>query len=76
MVAQQKHATAENFVTWERKAKAMTDAGLEWSMKDCRETAAIQPWNECYYLDEFATYSMELRKRQAKRAKRNRHAIV
>jgi len=62
-------ATAEDFQRWEAKAKAMTDAELLYSARDCRQAeAAMRGWNpiaEGRYSDEASTYGDELRRRRA-----------
>ena len=65
------YATAEDFATWEAKAKSMTDAELLWSARDARAAAeAMRGWNpivEGRYDDEAHTYGDEIRRRRANR---------
>lgn len=65
------YATAEDFATWEERAKGMTDAELLWSAQDARRAAeAMRGWNpiaEGRYDDEAHTYGDELRRRRANR---------
>ena len=62
------YATAEDFSHWEAKARAMTDAELIYSARDCRQAeAAMRGWNpvaEGRYSDEAHTYGDELRRRR------------
>ena len=65
------YATAEDFATWEAKAKTMSDAELLWSAQDARRAAeAMRGWNpiaEGRYDDEAHTYGDEIRRRRANR---------
>jgi hypothetical protein len=59
--------------TKEATAKKMSDAALDYSIKDCLEARdAAKGWNpenECYYQDEASVYSTEKRRRAARLAK-------
>ena len=66
-----RHATAEDFNTWEAQAKTMTDAELLYVARDCRKVEAL--WRgvdgmvEGFYSDQASTFGMELtRRRNAK----------
>ena len=60
----QGHATAEHFARWESHAKTLDQYSLRYIVKDCHQAAAgMRGWNpsrEGYYLDQAATYGMEL----------------
>ena len=60
----QGHATAEHFARWESHAKTLDQYSLRYIVKDCHQAAAgMHGWNpsrEGYYLDQAATYGMEL----------------
>jgi hypothetical protein len=58
------HATAEDFAKWQKQAKGMTIAQLDYAIKDCREAAAAMathpaPNKEGYYIDQLLTFSQE-----------------
>ena len=61
-------ATAEQFATWRKLAKGLTEDQLRWIIQDCREAAeAMKGWNpvkEGFYEDQAFTYADELRARQ------------
>ena len=63
----QAYATAEDFHTWEAKARTMTAAELRYAAQDCRQAeAAMRGWNpvrEGFYSDQAHTYGDELRRR-------------
>jgi len=62
------HATAEDFNTWEARAKTMTVAQLLYTVRDCREAAEAMrghdPVKEGFYMDQASTYGMELNRRR------------
>ena len=62
------HATVEDFIKWETKAKSMSIAELFYSARDCRQAvAAMRGWNpiaEGRYSDEAYTYGDEIRRRR------------
>tara|TARA_Y100000004_G_scaffold74308_1_gene83476 strand:+ start:306 stop:536 length:231 start_codon:yes stop_codon:yes gene_type:complete len=63
-----RHATAEDFQNWERKAKTMDYAELKYAAKECREVASL--WRgvdgmvEGFYDDQASTYATAARRRQ------------
>ena len=63
-----RHATAQDFATWESKAQSMTVAELMYVAKECREVASL--WRgvdgmvEGFYDDQASTYGTVLRRRQ------------
>lgn len=66
------YATAEDFATWEARAKSMSTACLAYTVRDCQQAAeAMRGWNpirEGYYIDQACTYGMEItRRRRANR---------
>ena len=65
------HATAQDFATWEARAKGMTMAELIYSAQDARQAEqAMRGWNpiaEGRYSDEASTYGDEIRRRRASR---------
>ncbi len=63
-----RHATAEDFTTWEQKAEKLNVFGLHYATEDCWEAAnaAAEMGNtaaEGYYRDELSVYRMAARKR-------------
>ena len=72
------HATAEDFARWESHAATLDAYSLRYVIADCHQAAAgMARWNparEGYYLDQAATYGMELtrRNRQLPAALRHR----
>lgn len=66
------YATAADFCKWEAQAKAMTTAGLLYTIKDCREAESAMcghnPVKEGYYSDQASTFGMELNRRKVKAA--------
>jgi hypothetical protein len=68
MSAMSKPATAEDFARWEEKAKAMTSAALDYSMKDAKKASEAvadhDPIKSNYYRDEMLTYSNEIDRRR------------
>jgi hypothetical protein len=64
-----KPTTAADFTKWEAQAKKMTDAQLDYAIKDCREAAACK-LDETYYLDQAYTLGDE-RRRRADKARKN-----
>lgn len=72
------HATPDDFDRWETFAKGLDSYSLKYVMKDCLAAAeAMKGWNpsrEGYYMDQMATYGMELtrRNRELPAAFRNR----
>ena len=72
------HATAEHFARWESHAQTLDAYSLRYVVADCQQAAACMAgWNparEGYYLDQAATYGMELtrRNRQLPAALRHR----
>lgn len=60
----QDHATPEHFARWESHAKTLDQYSLRYIVSDCKQAAAaMHGWNpnrEGYYLDQAATYGMEL----------------
>jgi hypothetical protein len=61
-------ATAQDFTTWEARAKTMTVAELLYTVKDCQGAEAAMrghnPVKEGFYSDQACTYGMELTRRQ------------
>lgn len=61
------HATAEHFARWEAHAHTLDSYSLRFIIADCRQAAeGMRGWNpsrEGYYLDQAATYGMELTRR-------------
>jgi hypothetical protein len=62
-------ATADDFSKWERQAKKMSIAELDFSIKDCIRAAEAMathpaPNKENFYRDQAATFSQEKRKRK------------
>ncbi|MFZ9656964.1 MAG: hypothetical protein ACO29V_15015 [Limnohabitans sp.] len=72
------HATAEHFARWESHAQTLDAYSLRYVIADCHQAASgMAGWNparEGYYLDQAATYGMELtrRNRQLPAALRHR----
>ncbi len=62
-------ATAEHFARWELHAKTLDNYSLVYVIKDCKSAAEnMKNWNpirEGFYLDQAATYGMELTRRNA-----------
>jgi hypothetical protein len=62
------YATAEDFATWEARAKTMSVAELLYTVRDCQQAeAAMRGWNpvkEGFYSDQACTYGMELTRRR------------
>ena len=63
-------ATAQDFATWEARAKTMTVAELLYTVNDCHTAAeamkGFNPEREGFYIDQACTYGMELTRRQRK----------
>ena len=63
-----------NWKEKEARVRAMSDEALAYSIKDCIEardaSKGWNPENECYYQDEASVYSMEQRRRAAKKGGR------
>lgn len=61
------HATPEHFDRWESHARTLDRYSLQYVITDCHRAAeAMRGWNparEGYYLDQAATYGMELTRR-------------
>jgi len=61
------HATPEHFARWESHARTLDQYSLRHVIADCRKAAdGMRGWNpsrEGYYLDQAATYGMELTRR-------------
>lgn len=61
------HATPEHFARWESHAVTLDSYALRYIVADCHKAAAgMRGWNpsrEGYYLDQAATYGMELTRR-------------
>ncbi|MFZ9888699.1 MAG: hypothetical protein ACO3JL_14460 [Myxococcota bacterium] len=61
------HATERDFSRWEAHAKTLDAYSLRYVISDCKQAAAgMCGWNpsrEGYYLDQAATYGMELTRR-------------
>ena len=61
------HATEHDFSRWEAHAKTLDAYSLRYVISDCKQAAAgMFGWNpsrEGYYLDQAATYGMELTRR-------------
>jgi hypothetical protein len=61
------HATPEHFARWEAHAVKLDSYSLRYIIADCQKAAAnMRGWNpsrEGYYLDQAATYGMELTRR-------------
>jgi hypothetical protein len=61
------YATPEDFAKWRAHAETLDTHALRWSIADCRHAARnLRGWNperEGYYLDQAATYGMELTRR-------------
>lgn len=62
-------ATAEHFARWESHSKTLDNYSLVYVIKDCKSAAEnMKDWNpirEGFYLDQAATYGMELTRRNA-----------
>ena len=62
------YATPENFQTWEKQAKTMSESELLFVINDCRRAEkAMRGWNpvkEGFYSDQASTYGMELQKKR------------
>jgi len=62
------YATPENFQTWEKQAKTMSESELLFVINDCRRAEeAMRGWNsvkEGFYSDQASTYGMELQRRR------------
>lgn len=61
------HATERDFARWESHAATLDAYSLRYVISDCKQAAAgMAGWNpsrEGYYLDQAATYGMELTRR-------------
>lgn len=61
------HATPEHFARWESHARTLDAYSLRYVISDCKQAAAaMRGWNpsrEGYYIDQAATYGMELTRR-------------
>ena len=75
----QQHATPEHFERWESHAKTCDMYTLKYIIKDCQSAAAnMKGWNpirEGYYLDQAATYGMEITRRNRELPAGLRHRI-
>jgi hypothetical protein len=63
------NATAENFATWGRAARAMSIEALAYAIDDCQQAARAmathpQPNKENFYRDQGLTFTDELRRRR------------
>lgn len=62
------YATAEDFATWEARAKTMSTDALLYTIKDCQQAAmAMKGWKpdkEGFYIDQACTYGMEYTRRR------------
>ncbi len=67
MLCTQEHATPEHFTRWENHAKTLDSYSLQYVIRDCHQAAnAMKGWNpvrEGFYVDQAATYGMELTRR-------------
>jgi len=65
-----KYATADDFNRWTERAKTMTDAELDYGMRDAAKTATLldkhDPVLAGRYMDEAATYAQEIMNRRAR----------
>lgn len=63
----QDHATPEHFARWEAHAKTCDSYSLRYIIADCHKAAqnmrSFNTAREGYYLDQAATYGMELTRR-------------
>jgi len=79
MLCTQEFATAEHFSRWESHAKTLDAYSLRYVIRDCQQAAdAMKGWNpvrEGYYLDQAATYGMELTRRNRELPAGLRHRI-
>jgi hypothetical protein len=68
MASTKRPATAADFARWEEKAKAMPDAALLYSIRDCmaasKAMAGFDPTAEARYADEGFTYIDEMNRRK------------
>ena len=69
LMSNQYNATAENFATWTRAARAMSIESLAYAIDDCQQAARAmashpQPNKEDFYRDQAMTFSDELRRRR------------
>jgi hypothetical protein len=67
MLSTKEHATPEHFSRWESHAKSLDSYSLRYVIRDCHQAAAaMKGWNpvrEGFYIDQAATYGMELTRR-------------
>ena len=79
MLCTQEFATAEHFARWEAHAKTLDSYSLRYVIRDCQQAAeGMKGWNpvrEGYYLDQAATYGMELTRRNRELPAGLRHRI-
>ena len=73
-----------NFAATEKHAKTLDDAGLKWTIDDCKETARIHddmdrqgiPNNSGKYWDQYFTYCQEAADRRMPNKKRTAAGLV
>jgi hypothetical protein len=79
MSATQDFAKPEDFTRWESNAKTLDAYSLKYVIKDCLSAAEnMRGWNpvrEGYYMDQAATYGMELTRRNRELPAGLRHRI-
>ena len=72
-------ATAEHFARWEADSKTLDMYSLTYVIKDCKSAAeSMKGWNpirEGFYLDQAATYGMEVTRRNRKLPFGLRHRV-
>jgi hypothetical protein len=75
----QEFATPEHFDRWESHAKTLDAYSLKYIIKECYSAAeamkGFNPIREGYYLDQAATYGMELTRRNRNLPAGLRHRI-
>ena len=75
----QQFATPEHFERWESHAKTCDMYTLKYIIKDCQSAAVnMKGWNpirEGFYLDQAATYGMEITRRNRELPAGLRHRI-
>jgi hypothetical protein len=72
-------ATYEHFARWEFHSKTLDMYSLKYIINDCKSAAEnMKNWNpirEGFYLDQAATYGMEVTRRNAKLPYGLRHRV-
>jgi hypothetical protein len=79
MLCTQEFATPEHFARWEAHAKTCDIYTLKYIIKDCYSAAenmkGFNPIREGFYLDQAATYGMEITRRNRELPAGLRHRI-